>query len=124
MLQGVLTVCSICSDAYHALCHSPRISERLKGWDQWECSNCLETRPSIDKPTTVIPNSIEFNAKNTSIDPFLKPHEIDRAAAQIADEVPVDPNIPDITNWNVDDVYAYFMEHLSEAAPILQDQVI
>ncbi|XP_022120279.2 histone-lysine N-methyltransferase 2A [Pieris rapae] len=120
---GILTVCSICSDAYHALCHSPRIPERLKAWDQWECTNCLESRPSIDKTAQIIQNNIEFGTKNSSaIDPFLKPHEIDRAAAKIADKVPIDPSIPDITNWNVDDVYDYFMEHLSEAAPILRDQ--
>ncbi|CAK1553744.1 unnamed protein product [Leptosia nina] len=120
---GILTVCSICSDAYHSLCHSPRIPERLKAWDQWECTNCLESRPSFVVSPPIVPNNIDCNAKTSpSIDPFLKPHEIDRAAAKIAEDVPIDTSIPDISSWSVDDVYDYFMEHLSEAAPILRDQ--
>ncbi|XP_050669022.1 uncharacterized protein LOC126968208 isoform X1 [Leptidea sinapis] len=120
---GILTVCSICSDAYHTLCHTPRIPERLKAWDQWECNNCLESRPSVNQSPATISNNTECNKKNeASIDPFLKPHEIDRGAEKVSSEVPMDPSIPDITNWTVDDVYDYFMEHLPEAAPILRDQ--
>ncbi|CAG4937974.1 unnamed protein product [Colias eurytheme] len=120
---GILTVCNICSDAYHSLCHSPRIPERLKAWDQWECCNCLDTRPQLVDPPVIIPNNNEYSTKNTpTVDPFLKPHELDRGAAKIIDDGTIDPSIPDISNWNVDDVYDYFMEHLSEAAPILRDQ--
>ncbi|CAG9560563.1 unnamed protein product [Danaus chrysippus] len=119
---GILTVCSICSDSYHALCHTPRIPERLKAWDQWECNNCLESRPSA-AASPGIPNNIEYTGKDSSsIDPFLKPHELDRAPTKLNNEVPIDPKIPDISNWNVDDVYEYFKQHFPEAAPILKEQ--
>ncbi|XP_026751095.1 histone-lysine N-methyltransferase 2D-like [Galleria mellonella] len=118
---GILTVCSICSDAYHALCHTPRIPERLKAWDQWECNNCLKSRPIIVGSPAIIPN-IEYESRNSStIDPFLKPHELDRAQSKLGD-VPIDPSIPDITNWTTEDVYEYFVEHFPEAAPILKEQ--
>lgn len=117
LLQGVLTVCTICSDAYHALCHSPRIPERLKAWDQWECNNCLESRP------TVVGSPAIINRSSPTIDPFLKPHEIDRSSAKAADETPIDTKIPDISDWTSSDVYDYFMEHFPEAAPILKQQV-
>ncbi|XP_037978518.2 histone-lysine N-methyltransferase 2C isoform X1 [Plutella xylostella] len=113
---GVLTVCTICSDAYHALCHSPRIPERLKAWDQWECNNCLESRP------TVVGSPAIINRSSPTIDPFLKPHEIDRSSAKAADETPIDTKIPDISDWTSSDVYDYFMEHFPEAAPILKQQ--
>jgi hypothetical protein len=124
MLQGILTVCSICSDAYHALCHAPRIPERLKAWDQWECNNCLESRPTVVGSPAIIPSSIEYEKQNSPVvDPFLKPHELDRAPSKLREEVPIDPSIPDITHWTTDEVYDYFMDHLPEAAPLLKEQV-
>lgn len=51
LFQGVLTVCNVCADPYHALCHVPPIPESLKAWNQWECKNCQETKttgPHID----------------------------------------------------------------------------
>ncbi|XP_046960463.1 histone acetyltransferase KAT6B-like [Vanessa cardui] len=119
---GILTVCSICSDAYHALCHSPRIPERLKAWDQWECNNCLESRPTVVGSPTIHPNNIDYSTKTTTLDPFLKPHELDRVQTKLSENVPIDVSIPDISNWNVDNVYDYFLEHFPEAAPILREQ--
>ncbi|XP_059059698.1 histone-lysine N-methyltransferase 2C-like isoform X1 [Achroia grisella] len=118
---GILTVCSICSDAYHALCHTPRIPERLKAWDQWECNNCLKSRPVLMGSPGIIPG-IEYESHNSPmIDPFLKPHEMDRAQSKLGD-LPIDPSIPDITNWTTEDVYEYFMTNFPEAAPILKEQ--
>lgn len=57
-------------------------------------------------------------------DPFLKPHELDRAPSKLREEVPIDPNIPDITSWTTDEVFEYFTKHFPEAAPILREQVI
>ncbi|KAL0840282.1 hypothetical protein ABMA28_015560 [Loxostege sticticalis] len=120
---GILTVCSICSDAYHALCHTPRIPERQKAWDQWECNNCLESRPTVVGSPAIIPSSLEFEKQNSpAADPFLKPHEIDRAPSKLKEQVPIDPTIPDITNWSTDEVYEYFTKHFPEAAPILKEQ--
>ncbi|CAG9784996.1 unnamed protein product [Diatraea saccharalis] len=120
---GILTVCSICSDAYHSLCHSPRIPERLKAWDQWECNNCLESRPTVVGSPAIIPSTIEFEKQySPPEDPFLKPHELDMAPSKLKQEVPIDPTIPDITHWTTDDVHEYFMEHFPEAAPILKEQ--
>ncbi|CAH2075373.1 unnamed protein product, partial [Iphiclides podalirius] len=118
---GILTVCNICSDAYHALCHTPRIPERLKAWDQWECNNCLESRPTIVGSPAIVPSTIDYNSESSTVDPFLKPHELDRAPTKLVD-VPIDPSIPDITNWTTEDVHSYFMEHYPEAAPILKEQ--
>lgn len=39
-LQGRLTVCSVCTDAYHAKCHQPRIREKITSSSQWICVNC------------------------------------------------------------------------------------
>lgn len=39
-LQGFLTVCSVCADAYHAECHQPRINEKLRNGQKWLCSHC------------------------------------------------------------------------------------
>lgn len=120
---GILTVCSICSDAYHALCHAPRIPERLKAWDQWECNNCLDSRPTVVGSPAIIPRSFEYKSQNSpSVDPFLKPHELDRAPSKLSDEVPIDPSIPDISNWTTEDVFEYFSKHHPEAAPILKEQ--
>ncbi|XP_014365648.2 uncharacterized protein LOC106716614 [Papilio machaon] len=119
---GILTVCNICSDAYHALCHTPRIPERLKAWDQWECNNCLESHPTIVGSPAIILSNIDYNSESSTVDPFLKPHELDRAPTKLAEDVPFDPSIPDISNWTTEDVYSYFMEHLPEAAPILKEQ--
>ncbi|CAB3243011.1 unnamed protein product [Arctia plantaginis] len=120
---GILTVCSICSDAYHALCHSPRIPERLKAWDQWECNNCLESRPTVVGSPAIIRRSVDYAAQNSPpIDPFLKPHELDRAPSKLDDDMPIDLSIPDITNWTTDDVFEYFTKYLPEAAPILKEQ--
>ncbi|XP_063379097.1 histone-lysine N-methyltransferase 2D-like [Cydia fagiglandana] len=120
---GILTVCSICSDAYHALCHTPRIPERQKAWDQWECNNCLESRPTVVGSPAIIPSSLEFSIQGSPpVEPFLKPHELDRSESKLAEEVPIDPRIPDITNWTTDDVYDYFMENFAEAAPLLKEQ--
>lgn len=119
---GILTVCSICSDAYHALCHNPRIPERLKAWDQWECNNCLESRPTV-VGSPAIRRSMEYNAQNSpTVDPFLKPHELDRAPSKLVEDLPIDPSIPDITNWTTDDAFEYFTKYLPEAAPILKEQ--
>lgn len=73
----------------------------------------------------IIPNNTEYNTQDSPpVDPFLKPHELDRAPSKHADDIPIDPNIPDISTWNTADVYDYFKEHHPEAAPILKDQVI
>lgn len=117
-------MCNICSDAYHALCHTPRIPERLKAWDQWECNNCLESHPNIVGSPAVILSNVDYNSESSTVDPFLKPHELDRAPTKLAEDVPFDPSIPDVSNWTTEDVYSYFLEHLPEAAPILKDQVI
>lgn len=120
---GILTVCSICSDAYHALCHTPRIPERQKAWDQWECNNCLESRPTVVGSPAIIPSSLEYSIRGSPpVEPFLKPHELDRSESKLAEDVPIDPRIPDITNWTTDDVYDYFMENFAEAAPLLKEQ--
>lgn len=115
-------MCSICSDAYHALCHNPRIPERLKAWDQWECNNCLDSRPAV-VGSPAIRCSMEYTAQSSpSVDPFLKPHELDRAPSKL-ENLPIDPSIPDITNWTTDDAFEYFSKYLPEAAPILKEQV-
>ncbi|XP_028038561.1 histone-lysine N-methyltransferase 2D-like isoform X2 [Bombyx mandarina] len=120
---GVLTVCSVCSDAYHALCHAPQIPDRLKAWDQWECNNCLESRPTVIGSPAIIPRSFDYSGQNSpNVDPFLKPHELDRAPSKLSMDTPIDPSIPDITHWNTDDVFEYFSKHHPEAAPILRDQ--
>lgn len=120
----MLTVCSTCSDAYHALCHTPRIPDRMTGWDQWECNNCLESRPTVVGSPAIIRRSLDYIAQNSPpIDPFLKPHELDRAPSKLGDDLPVDLSIPDITNWTTDDVFDYFTKYLPEAAPILKEQV-
>ncbi|KAL4710571.1 hypothetical protein ACJJTC_008973 [Scirpophaga incertulas] len=120
---GILTVCTICSDAYHSLCHTPHIPDRLKAWDQWECNNCLESKPTIVSSPAIIPSNIEYGKQNQPlIDPFLKPHELDRAPSKLREDVPIDPTIPDITNWTVEQVYEYFMDHHPEAAPLLKEQ--
>ncbi|KAI5645325.1 histone-lysine N-methyltransferase 2D isoform X1 [Phthorimaea operculella] len=122
MDAGILTVCNICSDAYHSLCHIPRIPERLKAWDQWECNNCLESRPTVVGSPAIVPSSVEYSATNSPTnpaeDPFLKPHELDRAPSN----APIDQNIPDITNWTTEDVYDYFKKHHPEGAPLLKEQ--
>lgn len=123
-LQGILTVCSMCSDAYHALCHAPRIPERLKAWNQWECNNCLESRPNGAVSPGIIPRNIEQTTTiPPSPDPFLKPHEIERAPTKNQENVPVKQDIPDISNWTCGDVFDYFLEHYPEAAHILKEQV-
>lgn len=67
---------------------------------------------------------MEYAAQNSpSVDPFLKPHELDRAPSKLVEEIPIDPTIPEIANWNTDDVFDYFKQHLPEAAPILKEQV-
>lgn len=72
----------------------------------------------------IIPSSLEFEKQNSpAADPFLKPHEIDRAPSKLKEQVPIDPTIPDITNWSTDEVYEYFTKHFPEAAPILKEQV-
>lgn len=123
-----MTVCSICSDAYHALCHFPRIPERLKASDQWECNNCLESRPTVVGSPAIIPNIDENDQDSPTtpepiIDPFLKPHELDRAPSKVLGEVSLDQDIPDIANWTTNDVYEYFKKHHPEAAPKLKEQV-
>ncbi|XP_025837286.1 PHD finger protein 10-like isoform X3 [Agrilus planipennis] len=37
---GSLIVCSICADAYHATCHQPRITEKIRNGMKWLCINC------------------------------------------------------------------------------------
>ncbi|GBP25790.1 PHD finger protein 10 [Eumeta japonica] len=117
---GILTVCSVCSDAYHALCHTPRIPERQKAWDQWECNNCLESRPNVTGSPAIIPNSIMHNSP--TLDPFLKPHEIELSKSKNSENVLIDHSIPDITNWTSEDVYKYFTIHFPQAASILKAQ--
>lgn len=100
----------------------------MKAWDQWECNNCLESHPTIIGSPAIIPRSNESNehsAPNTPppVDPFLKPHELDRAPSKLGEDVPIDTSIPDITNWTTEEVFEYFSEHHPEAAPILRDQV-
>lgn len=105
------------------MCHTPRIPERLESWNQWECNNCLESRPRFGESPGIILKNNEYNEKKSNIDPFLKPHELDRAETKLAEESPIDLSIPDISNWTVDDVYEYFMEYHPEAAPLLREQV-
>ncbi|KAL3269923.1 hypothetical protein HHI36_008980 [Cryptolaemus montrouzieri] len=37
---GSLIVCSVCADAYHAGCHEPHITEKIKNGNKWLCTNC------------------------------------------------------------------------------------
>lgn len=72
----------------------------------------------------IIPRNLEYSEQNSPhIDPFLKPHEIDRAPSKLTEDVSIDPNIPDITNWTTEDVFEYFSKHHPEAASILKEQV-
>lgn len=52
--QGSLTVCSVCADAYHAGCHEPRITEKLKNNTKWLCINCQ--KPEQLQVTEIHPN--------------------------------------------------------------------
>lgn len=40
---GNLIVCSVCADGYHAGCHQPRITEKIKNGQRWLCVNCQVT---------------------------------------------------------------------------------
>ncbi|CAB3243360.1 unnamed protein product [Arctia plantaginis] len=120
---GILTVCSSCSDAFHALCHLPCIPKRLQAWDQWQCSKCMLSRLTVMQSPAIIGRSVDYTAQSTlPTDPFWKPHELDRAPSKLADNLPVDLSIPDVTNWTADDVYNYFTKYLPEAALILKEQ--
>ncbi|XP_045473865.1 uncharacterized protein LOC123680144 [Harmonia axyridis] len=37
---GALIVCYVCADAYHASCHQPHISDKVKNGNKWLCFNC------------------------------------------------------------------------------------
>lgn len=115
-------MCSVCADAYHALCHTPRIPEGKKAWDQWECHNCEECRPKLTQSPGMMLR--EVTKDSSQVEPFLKPHEIERSHSKLSEEIPIDSSIPDITYWTSNDVYQYFIEHLPIAAPILKEQVI
>lgn len=115
---GVLTVCSVCHDPYHALCHTPRIPEGKKAWDQWICNICVQNHLRLK----LISPSLILSKDSSKEDPFLKPHEIERSQSKLPEELPIDTNIPDISSWTSNDVYEYFMEHCPDAAPILKEQ--
>ncbi|XP_066145937.1 sterile alpha motif domain-containing protein 1 [Euwallacea fornicatus] len=40
---GNLIVCSVCADGYHASCHQPRITDKIRDGQRWLCVNCHVT---------------------------------------------------------------------------------
>lgn len=41
-------MCKICSDAYHALCHTPKLKPNVTASSDWICSNCKDTSGDCD----------------------------------------------------------------------------
>ncbi|KAJ8938886.1 hypothetical protein NQ318_016090 [Aromia moschata] len=64
---GYLTVCSVCADGYHASCHQPRITEKIRNGQKWLCINCqMPDELKINEIQSNIVNS--FNQKSTLIE--------------------------------------------------------
>lgn len=40
-MQGSLAVCSVCADAYHKVCHEPKLTNKIMSESiDWKCKNC------------------------------------------------------------------------------------
>ncbi|CAG9863567.1 unnamed protein product [Phyllotreta striolata] len=57
---GNLIVCSVCADGYHASCHQPRITEKIRNGQKWLCTNCH------------MPDELKINAIQSNINSFSR----------------------------------------------------
>ncbi|KAJ8984992.1 hypothetical protein NQ317_016903 [Molorchus minor] len=135
---GYLTVCSVCADGYHASCHQPRITEKIRNGQKWLCINCqMPDELKINEIQSNIGNS--FNQKptlNGSNDNASSPQTVNRTESpdrgnqsdsqsnKDSDDDNIDPSIPDATHWTADEVYQYFAQYFPEEAKIFKEQEI
>ncbi|XP_011312881.1 uncharacterized protein DDB_G0284459 [Fopius arisanus] len=130
---GALITCIACDEAYHYVCHTPRVPSS-KSHSKWHCSNCAEKK--LQKMTPVIglekvlPSRPETPINPPQLPPVLSPQVsptrglIDHNDDEICPRDGIDPNIPDASDWTSEQVYQYFARLFPKEAEVFRLQDI
>lgn len=144
--------CSVCDEAYHHMCHSPRISAPKQN-TKWSCGDCSakshqtkqnntggismalirlsnsqsssssETR-SVSPPSTVAVAAILPPVLSPQVSP---PRSDADDKSEIKDifkqQQSIDPNIPDASDWTTEQVYQYFARLFPKEAETFRNHV-
>ncbi|XP_014211660.1 uncharacterized protein LOC106641676 [Copidosoma floridanum] len=135
--NGPMVTCYNCNDSYHYGCHTPRVTSSK---NKWFCCNC---NPKREKPlkssnSNLIKNKIEqqLNKNSNSVPVIVKTRESPvKSVPEIVDDdvqnvsindhgPPVDLTIPDVTDWDEDQVYRYFVRLFPKDAEVFRSQQI
>lgn len=122
-----MVTCYVCSDTYHHLCHTPKVTGAKS---KWHCRDC---NPKNSKQAAQ-PNSNSSWINNSSdsqsniihaLPPVLSP-QVSPNRDPIDEDFPkdaIDPNIPDASDWTSEQVYQYFARLFPKEAEIFRSQV-
>ncbi|KAJ8918794.1 hypothetical protein NQ315_011078 [Exocentrus adspersus] len=96
---GYLTVCSVCVEAYHASCHQPRITEKIKPGQKWLCYNCqMPDELKINEIQSNIGNTFTMKSmKNGSIDNDNSPSNSGSSTPSNYNSPPMSPTPPQLS---------------------------
>lgn len=145
--------CFVCDEAYHNLCHSPRVT-LFKSNSKWQCSDCTQkhfkSNPASNNTNNTSNTSNTNNTTNTNnintnstaswseapssvqlppaLPPVLSPQVSPARVTsdQMEEDSPkdgIDPNIPDASDWTSEQVYQYFARLFPKEAEIFRHQV-
>lgn len=128
--QARLITCVSCDDACHQYCLFPPILDR--NLSRWVCGNCVHKQfdkvigptppPKTNSRSSTPPGNVPI------LPPVLSPQVSPNRASpeQMDEEViiePVDPNIPDASDWSSEQVYQYFARLFPKEAEVFRQQV-
>ncbi|XP_015116588.1 uncharacterized protein LOC107040840 [Diachasma alloeum] len=130
---GALITCIACDEAYHYVCHTPRVPSS-KSHSKWHCSTCAEKKSAKVPPVTtqekIQSSRPETPINPTQLPPVLSPQvsptrgAIDHNDDEVFSRDGIDPNIPDASDWTSEQVYQYFARLFPKEAEVFRVQDI
>ncbi|XP_058800720.1 uncharacterized protein LOC131669681 [Phymastichus coffea] len=131
---GPLVTCYNCDDAYHISCHTPRIPISKS---KWYCSPCNQKHHFKSSSHNSSSNNNYSNNNNTSEHKSnnTTTATISRIITQVSpvrrslehpeeEEEAIDPNIPDASDWSIEQVFQYFYRYFPHESKIFKTEEI
>ncbi|KAL7307125.1 hypothetical protein TKK_0000852 [Trichogramma kaykai] len=120
--SGTLVSCCKCDSASHIKCLSEK--KGLKG-SKWRCQDCRPKQQSsiLEKVSKSSDSSAQDFTEHFKAE--IKAISNGQKVQTANDETPkIDPNIPDVSKWKVDEIYHFFFRHFPLHAHVFKDHEI
>ncbi|XP_023314880.1 uncharacterized protein LOC111693696 [Trichogramma pretiosum] len=129
--SGAMVSCYKCDRASHIKCLSDKKTQKAS---KWECQDCQTKRksPSLEKVSkssdsmdaSEVTNRLKAEIKKTANSPKISEVIHNKITKKCENKKKIDPNIPDVRKWTVEQVFLFFSRYFPRHAQAFKEHEI